>query len=79
MEIRFGPDIVINVWEIKVVDHAYPLFFIAADILCRGSGGQNTCFNSTQVLGAGHGEVKFTLGPSIKTAALHWASFRQGH
>ena len=77
--IRFGPDIVVNIWEIKVVEHVDPLFLIGEDILCGGSGGQNTCFNSIQALGGGHREVEFTMGPSTKTAALHWAPFRRGH
>ena len=77
--IRFGLGIVVNVREIKVVEHANPLFLMGADVLCGGSGGQNTCFNSIQALGGGHGEVEFTMGPSTKTAALHWAPFRRGH
>ena len=79
MGIRFSPDIVVNVWEIKVVEHADLLFLIGADVLCRDSGGQNTCFNSTWALGGGDGEVEFTMGPSTKTAALHWAPFRRAH
>ena len=37
--IRFSPDIVVNVREIKVVEHSDPLFLIGADVLCGGSGG----------------------------------------
>ena len=55
--IKFGPDIVVNVWEIKLVEHVDLLFLIEADILCGGSGGQNTCFNSIRALGGGHREV----------------------
>ena len=44
--IRFAPDIVVNAQEIKVVEYADLLFFIEADVLCGGFGGQNTCFNS---------------------------------
>ena len=69
----------VNFRENKVVEHEDPLFLIGADVLCRGSGGQNTCSNSIQVLGGGHGEVEFTMGPSIKTAALHLAPFRRGY
>ena len=79
MGIRFGPYIVVNVQEIKLVEHVDPLFLKGADILCGGSRGQNTCFNSIQKLGGGHREVEFTVGPSMKTAALHWALFRRGH
>ena len=71
MGIRFGPDIVVNTQEIKVVGYVDPLFLIGADVLRGGSGGQNTCFNSIQVLGGGHGEVEFTVEPSTKTAALN--------
>ena len=69
----------VNVREIKVVEYVDLLFFIGADVLYRGSGGQNTCFNSIWVLGGGHREVEFTVGPSMKTATLHWAPFRRGH
>ena len=55
--IRFGPDIVLNVWEIKVVERVDPLFLIRADVLYGGSGGQTTCFNSIWALGGGHREV----------------------
>ena len=77
--IRFGPDILVNVREIKVMEHADPLFLIGADVLSRGSGGKNTCFNSIRALGGGHSEVEFTVGPSTKTTTLHWAPFRRGH
>ena len=69
----------VNVREIKVVEHADPLFLIGSDVLCGGYEGQNTCFNSIWALGGGHREVEFTVGPSTKTAALHWAPFRRGH
>ena len=77
--IRFGLDIMVNVREIKVVEHVDPLFLIGADVLCGGSGGQDTCFNSIWALGGGHKEVEFTMGPSMKRATLHWAPFRRGH
>ena len=71
MGIRYGPNILVNIWEIKLVEHVDPLVLIGTDILCRGSGDQNTCFKCIWALGAGKREVEFTLGPSIKTAALH--------
>ena len=61
----------VNVREIKVVEHVDLLVLIGADILRSGSEGQNTCFNNIWVLGAGYGEVEFTVGPSTKTSALH--------
>ena len=50
--IRLSPDIVVNVWEIKVVEHADPLFLIGVDILCGGSEGQNTCAKLLSTLNA---------------------------
>ena len=40
MGIRFGQDIIVNIWEIKVVENIDLLFMIGADILCRGSRGR---------------------------------------
>ena len=78
MEFKFDPEIMVNIWEIKVLEHADPLFLIGADILYRGSWGQNTCLNSIWALGASHGEVEFTVEPSTKTITLHWAPFKKG-
>ena len=77
--IRFSPDIIINIQKIKVIEHSDLIFLIGADILCRGSGSQNTCFKSIWSLGTGHGKIDFTVGLLTKTAELHWPPFRKGH
>ena len=77
--ICYSPNIAANVWEIKVVKYTDLLFLIGAGILCGGFGGQNTCSNSIQALGAGHGKVEFMVGSSTKTGKLHLVPFRKGH
>ena len=78
MGIRFGPDFVVNVWGIKVVEHADPLFLIGADILCGGSGGQNTCFNSIWALGGGQRRGGVHSGALNKDSCFALGALQKG-